>query len=168
LVEGPQKATINNFCRELQIENIIIRPFTSQENLCKYYALASALVLPSRYGETWGLVVNEAMASGLPVIVSDQCGCATSLVKDGKNGFLFSPDSTSELTATLLSFMTLAVDDRLAMGKRSQDIINEWSLDRFSQAAWRAIQHGLEYPQKLKLVPDSLIINLWKGRYRPT
>ena len=57
----------------------------TSEELCLYYGLASALVMPSDT-ETWGLVVNEAMASGLPVIVSKGCGCATSLVQDGKNG----------------------------------------------------------------------------------
>lgn len=166
--DGPEKNEILNFCKRRQIDNFIIRPFVNQEELSKYYALSSALVLPSKFGETWGLVVNEALASGLPVIVSDQCGCAASLVEDGKNGFLFSPDSTSELTVALQDFMTLTVDDRLAMGKRSQEIISEWSLDRFSQTAWRAIQQGLKYPKKAKLFPDSIIINCWKGRYRPT
>ena len=53
--------------------------FLNQTEVSKAYAAADVLVLPSDYGETWGLVVNEAMASGLPCIISDRCGCAEEL-----------------------------------------------------------------------------------------
>ena len=144
-----------------------MRPFVSQEELCKYYALASAVVLPSSFGETWGLVVNEAMAAGLPVLVSDQCGCADSLVEHGKNGYLFSPKNKSALIEVLQRFMNKDSDERIAMGKRSIEIISEWSLDRFSQAAWQAIEHAQKNPVRKKSFIDSLIIANWKGRYRP-
>ena len=72
-------------------------------------ALGNALVLASR-SETWGLVVNEAMVCGLPVIVSDRCGCAKDLIQDGANGFTFNPDQPAELTHHLLQFMDGSVD----------------------------------------------------------
>lgn len=53
--------------------------FLNQTEISEAYVAADCLVLPSDYGETWGLVVNEAMASGLPCIVSDHCGCAEDL-----------------------------------------------------------------------------------------
>jgi glycosyltransferase involved in cell wall biosynthesis len=53
-------------------------------------ALSDVLVLPS-YSEPWGLVVNEAMACGMPVIVSEKCGCAPDLVQNGKNGISINP-----------------------------------------------------------------------------
>ena len=53
--------------------------FLNQTEISKAYVAAEVLVLPSDYHETWGLVVNEAMASGLPCIVSDLCGCAEDL-----------------------------------------------------------------------------------------
>jgi glycosyltransferase involved in cell wall biosynthesis len=53
--------------------------FLNQAEISKAYVAADCLVLPSDYGETWGLVVNEAMASGLPCIISDHCGCAEDL-----------------------------------------------------------------------------------------
>jgi glycosyltransferase involved in cell wall biosynthesis len=53
--------------------------FLNQTQVSKAYVAADVLVLPSDYGETWGLVVNEAMASGLPCIISDRCGCASDL-----------------------------------------------------------------------------------------
>jgi glycosyltransferase involved in cell wall biosynthesis len=125
-------------------------------------------VLPSKYGETWGLVVNEAMASGLPVLVSDQCGCAAELVEDGVNGFVFDPENNLSLSYTLQKFLSLADEARNAMGKRSEAIIRNWSLDRFSQAAYNAITHCVNHPKPPPNFFDSMIIKLWKGRYRPT
>jgi glycosyltransferase involved in cell wall biosynthesis len=58
--------------------------FLNQTEISKAYVAADVLVLPSDYSETWGLVVNEAMASGLPCIISDRCGCAPDL--GGVNG----------------------------------------------------------------------------------
>ncbi|RYC70630.1 MULTISPECIES: glycosyltransferase family 4 protein [Spirosoma] len=72
-------------------------------------AISDVLVLPS-LSEPWGLVVNEAMACGLPVIVSNRCGCAPDLVRHGENGFVFDPDQPDELTRHLLSFMNGTVD----------------------------------------------------------
>ena len=164
--EGPDKSKIKTFCKSRPLADVIMRPFASQEELCKYYALASAVVLPSSF-ETWGLVVNEAMAAVLPVLVSDQCGCADSLVEHGKNGYLFSPNNKSALIEVLQRFMNKDSDERIAMGKRSIEIISEWSLDRFSQAAWQAIEHAQKNPVRKKSFIDSLIIANWKGRYRP-
>jgi glycosyltransferase involved in cell wall biosynthesis len=63
--------------------------FLNQSQMREAYARADALVLPSDDGETWGLVVNEAMASGLPAIVSDQVGCHADLVEPGVTGDVF-------------------------------------------------------------------------------
>jgi glycosyltransferase involved in cell wall biosynthesis len=60
--------------------------FLNQSQIPEAYAAADALVLPSDYGETWGLVVNEGMISGLPAIVSERVGCAHDLVRDGETG----------------------------------------------------------------------------------
>jgi glycosyltransferase involved in cell wall biosynthesis len=63
--------------------------FLNQGEIAKAYVAADALVLPSDYGETWGLVVNEAMACGLPAIVSDRVGCGPDLVVPGVTGQVF-------------------------------------------------------------------------------
>jgi glycosyltransferase involved in cell wall biosynthesis len=54
--------------------------FLNQLEISRAYVAADCLVLPSDAGETWGLVVNEALASGLPCVASDACGCAEDLV----------------------------------------------------------------------------------------
>jgi glycosyltransferase involved in cell wall biosynthesis len=63
--------------------------FFNQGRMAAAYAASDALVLPSTGGETWGLVVNEAMAAGVPGIVSDQAGCAPDLIVEGRTGFSF-------------------------------------------------------------------------------
>ncbi len=64
--------------------------FAQREDLAGLYALAEALVLPT-HSDPWGLVVNEAMACGLPIIVSSVAGCAADLVEDGWNGYVVPP-----------------------------------------------------------------------------
>ena len=63
--------------------------FLNQSEIPLAYAAADALVLPSDAGETWGLVVNEAMACGRPAIVSDRVGCREDLVLEGETGLSF-------------------------------------------------------------------------------
>lgn len=103
-----------------------------------FYALAECFVLPSLW-EEWGLVVNEAMACGLPVVVSQTAGCAEDLVKDGENGFQFDPTRPEELTDALA---TLALDPALRerMGAESRQIISRWGCGNFARNALAAIR----------------------------
>ena len=75
--------------------------FLNQTEMPRAYAASDALVLPSDGGETWGLVVNEAMASGLPAVVSDQVGCGPDLVLPAKTGETFPCGAVSELARTV-------------------------------------------------------------------
>lgn len=75
--------------------------FLNQTEISKAYVAADCLVLPSDHGETWGLVVNEAMASGLPCIVSDACGCSEDLVAPLNERFRFPLGDVEALSAAL-------------------------------------------------------------------
>ncbi len=88
---------------QAQIPDVAFVAGQSWDTVPAYLALADVLVLPS-YSEPWGLVVNEAMACGLPVVVSDRCGCADDLVQG--NGYVFNPYQPAQLTNALLPFMT--------------------------------------------------------------
>src|SRR5262249_44777058 len=77
--------------------------FQNQTELPACYAVADVLVLPSDGGETWGLVANEAMACGLPVIVSDAAGCAPDLIEEGKTGFTFPLGNLQQLAERISS-----------------------------------------------------------------
>lgn len=167
--DGPERSTLAQRATDAGIaDRVLFRGFASQETLARIYALAGALVLPSRYGETWGLVVNEAMACSLPVLVSGQCGCAATLVRSGENGWTFDPDDTAGLSALLARIAAMSDADRRLMGGRSKQIIGDWGLQRFCEGAWDAIQFALANPLPPPPLLDRLLMSLWKGRYRPT
>jgi glycosyltransferase involved in cell wall biosynthesis len=110
--------------------------FQPYASLPEWYARAGCLILPSA-SEPWGLVVNEAMACSLPVIVSDRCGCADDLVEDGRNGYIFPASSSTALASRMIWFDRLDERDRKAMGHRSQELIRHFSLDRWAEAVLR-------------------------------
>ncbi len=103
--------------------------FKSQKEVCKYYDLADVFVLPSQH-EPWGLVVNEAMNAGLPIIATQEVGAAHDLVEEGENGFLYGRGDITALADRLL-YLLENPRQRERMGKASRDRIEDWS---FSEA----------------------------------
>jgi glycosyltransferase involved in cell wall biosynthesis len=89
--------------------------FQNQSALPACYAAVDALVLPSDGSETWGLVVNEAMACGVPAIVSDAVGCVDDLVRDGESGFAYPCGNVPALARRMQDFVTLTADRRQAL-----------------------------------------------------
>lgn len=142
LGDGPERPRLEATIRTYRIGGVTLAGFRQIDELPAYYGLASVFVHPPRV-EQWGLVVNEAMAAGLPVLVSARAGCADDLVRDGDNGFRFDPEQPEEL-ARLLRRVVATDTDRTAMGRRSQEIIAAWSLERFAEELWRAVQKGRE------------------------
>jgi len=128
---GPMEESLKISVRQNGLDDCIrFHGFQPYDAMPAWYARAACLILPSS-SEPWGLVVNEAMASGLPVIVSDRCGCADDLVEDGGNGYIFSADNSDSLVKRMTNFDTLSEAGREAMGRRSLEIIA-----RFSPATW--------------------------------
>ena len=108
--------------------------FQNQAMMPALYRMANIFVLPSRGpGETWGLAVNEAMACGLPVVVSDKCGCAPDLVKEGLNGYIFRSMDRDALKARLRE-MIAKRKEWAKMGTKSREIIQEYSLERLAES----------------------------------
>lgn len=98
-----------------KLTNVHLVGFKNQSELPTLYAAADVLVLPSEY-ETWGLVVNEAMACGLPCIVSDACGAAADMILEGKTGFTY-PMGDVQRLAELMMFMADNKEQRREMGR---------------------------------------------------
>ncbi len=136
--------------------------YQSYEELPVYYGLANAFVLAS-VSEPWGLVVNEAMAAGLPVLVSDRCGCAADLVKPGRNGFTFDPYDTDQLS-TLMARMASDECDRAAMSVASREIIAQWDLKQFALGLRRAAFMALAAPRKRASLLDRALLRFLSAR----
>jgi glycosyltransferase involved in cell wall biosynthesis len=99
--------------------------FLNQREILEAYVAADALVLPSDGGETWGLVVNEAMVCGRPCFVSDQVGCAPDLITEGATGVTFPCGDINRLAALLKQY----ADRRLltVMGEQARNKIDSYS-----------------------------------------
>lgn len=133
LGDGPLRQDIERLRQETGLEKVVHLPgFKQYDELPVYYGLAEAFVHASTT-EQWGLVVNEAMAAGLPVIVSERVGCAVDLVRHGENGFIFDPYNAHALGHRLFKIAHGGVD-RGMMASTSRSIIREWGLPRFAQA----------------------------------
>jgi glycosyltransferase involved in cell wall biosynthesis len=109
-----------------KLTNVHLVGFKNQTELPVCYAAADVFILPSEY-ETWGLVLNEAMACGLPCIASESCGAAADMILEGKTGFTYPMGDVARL-AELMKFMTENKEDRLAMGRYSATYIQNFSL----------------------------------------
>lgn len=95
--------------------NYTFAGFLNQSEISDAYMVADCLVLPSDFGETWGLVANEAMASGLPVIVSDRVGCANDLVLEGSTGAVV-PFNDADALASVLVRWNQEKERRMQLG----------------------------------------------------
>jgi glycosyltransferase involved in cell wall biosynthesis len=114
--------------------------FLNQSEISRAYVAADCLVLPSDYGETWGLVVNEAMIHGLPAIVSDRVGCGPDLVIEGETGRIFPFGEVDALARALLS---MSADDaaRAAMGSRARAHVASYSAERAVDGTLEAVAY---------------------------
>lgn len=162
--DGPLRDSLHQARAASGCENTIhLAGFRQYDELPLYYRAASCLILPS-ISETWGLVVNEAMASGLPVIVSNRCGCAQDLVQEGVNGFTFDPFNVEALAQLMLRMSGMEAGEREKMGGESRRIIADWGPERFAGGLKAAVDKALEVgPRPIGLV-DRLV--LWAAMRR--
>jgi glycosyltransferase involved in cell wall biosynthesis len=112
--------------------------FVQRDGLPEFYALADAFIFPTR-SDPWGLVVNEAMSCGLPVILTNVAGCAQDLVQDGWNGFVVPPAAPSQLAAAM---SRVATDSgwRMEMGSRSRKRIDANSPKAWAEGVVKAVE----------------------------
>jgi glycosyltransferase involved in cell wall biosynthesis len=159
LGDGQLRPDLEKLRSELGLEDCVQMPgFKQYEELPEYYAAAGAFIHASTT-EQWGLVVNEAMASGLPVLVSNRCGCARDLVRDGENGWTFDP-SDEEQMADLMLRISSDEKRRKEMSARSQEIITEWGPERFASGVKAAVEAALSAPKKTAGLLDRFILKV--------
>jgi glycosyltransferase involved in cell wall biosynthesis len=124
--DGPLRADVDAYCGTHDTGCTTIG-FLNQLEIASAYAAADALVLASDGGETWGLVVNEAMACGVPAIVSDAAGCAPDLVDEGRTGFTFPIGDVAALSDRMLALAASGADGRAVLGRRAHERIAAFS-----------------------------------------
>jgi glycosyltransferase involved in cell wall biosynthesis len=123
--DGHSRSELEFAAKKVQPGTVCFPGFVHREDLAGFYAFAETLVLPT-HSDPWGLVVNEAMACELPIIVTSVAGCAADLVQDGGNGFIVPPRDPGTLSRAML---TLVRDPQLRkqMSARSVEKIRSFS-----------------------------------------
>jgi glycosyltransferase involved in cell wall biosynthesis len=122
---GEREADLRVLVQTLALNNVTFPGFVNQSVLPRAYAAGDIFVLPSD-NEPWGLAVNEAMCAGLPIVLSEEIGCAVDLVRDGVNGKTF-PAGDVQVLANALQPLVRDPEVRRRMGAASLKIISHWS-----------------------------------------
>jgi len=133
---GEGEERYRKFCKEQNIKNVFFEGFVHQEGLPAYYAAGDVFVLPT-HSETWGLVLNEAMASRLPVVCSDVAGAACDLIKNAENGYTYEKGNIAELTEALSKTLN---SNKESFGANSYKIIQDFSPEKCALSFLRAIK----------------------------
>jgi glycosyltransferase involved in cell wall biosynthesis len=135
---GPEEGKLKDFCKEKDLNNIFFEGFQQQEILPKYYALSDVFILPS-FEEVWGLVINEALASGLYVLSSKYAGASYDLIEEGWNGEIFDPDNVEEIVELIERIKENIEDIKERQNDISQYVCREFSIEKSAQEFIKAI-----------------------------
>jgi 1,2-diacylglycerol 3-alpha-glucosyltransferase len=157
LGDGELRPALAQLTSSLGLDGSVRMPgFASYADLPAWYALSQCFIHASTT-EQWGLVVNEAMASGAPVLVSNRCGCCSDLVREGRNGYSFDPFDAGALAGLMRRYQ--CEDGALGgMAAAGSSLIREWGPPRFArnlslaaEAALGTSPHGVSLPERALL-----------------
>lgn len=138
---GEMESELKALTDSLNLKDIVFGGFINQSELPRVFAACDVFVLPAE-NEPWGLVVNEVMCAGKPVIVSSEVGCVPDLVKDGVNGYLIKPRDVDSLVIALRQVLC---DESLRrrMGDASLSIINHWGYEECRRGIQTALHQSV-------------------------
>ena len=123
--DGPLRKELEDYVKNHSVSGVEFFGFRPKEALFHFYNVADVLVMPSKR-ETWGIVVNEAMCFGLPIIASDKIGVAVDLVKHEQNGLIFPTENSQALARAIETMMSLPPKDLARLGRASKAMIEHW------------------------------------------
>ncbi|TDB64672.1 glycosyltransferase family 4 protein [Arundinibacter roseus] len=129
--DGPDRKPMEDFAKANSLSKVKFTGAVGWQEVPEWLAKADVLILPS-HSEPWGLVVNEAMICGMPVLVSKNCGCAEDLVQHGQNGFLFDPADQQALVQAMLFYQKYP-EKIESHGLQSMDIIAGFSPEKVAK-----------------------------------
>ena len=129
IVGGEATEAYKKMKEDLGLTNVHFLGFQKKDVLAKFYKAADLFVLPTRE-DIWGLVINEAMAYGLPVITTDRCVAGLELVEEGVNGYIVPVEDENALAQKMEAALA---SDMEAMGKASLEKIRPYTLENMAK-----------------------------------
>ena len=146
------------------LKTIVFLGAVNNSDIPTYFYNSSAFVLPS-LSESWGLVVNEAMASGLPLLISNKINAANTLLKEDVNGYGFEPSNVKCIAEKIIKFIDLDIEDKRKMSQNSTKIINTMDYENMGKELVSALGRAEKMENKKPGKLASVLINIWHGRY---
>ncbi len=134
---GPERTRLASLAAELGVR-LVLMPDTPWERIVERYVVADVFALLSRH-EPWGVVVNEAAACGLPLVLSDRVGAAFDLLEDGRNGVLV-PVNDAAAAGEAIRGLAADPERRRAMGAASREIVGDWGYEPSIERLMRVVR----------------------------
>ena len=140
--DGPERSNLEQLILDLNLSSkVTIRGLLQPDELIEEYQKHAVFILPS-LSEPWGLVVNEAIASDLPVIVSSNCGVAE-VFQDGKNGIVFNPNDKNRLVQSMLNLYN-SPELRASLAKEAKKVLDELNPEKYAEKSVLHFQNMLQ------------------------
>lgn len=139
---GYQEEELKGLCRKERIKDVYFAGHIDIDDIPKFYGIADLFVLPSTE-EVWGLVINEAMACGLPIITTDKVGASADLVKEGVNGYIIEEKNIAQLYEAMKKIV-LNPSLQKKMGEQSRKVIENFGIDNEVSGFTSAIKYVIE------------------------
>jgi glycosyltransferase involved in cell wall biosynthesis len=161
---GPLLDHLVKLKSDLQLKRVDFDGMISNQDIPMYLFKSDAFVLAS-FAESWGLVVNEAMAAGLPVLLSKKINASTHLLKEGENGYFFDPYNVDEMAQKILKFINLDIPAKKAMSAKSLAKIHTMDYENMGNELLTVLSKmALQKPKKATFI-GSVFMRIWKGSY---
>lgn len=165
--QGPDYEALTELAIADNLQHVEFKGTIDNSELPEYYHNADAFILPSLY-ESWGLVVNEAMAAGLPVLLSKKINAYHSLLREGINGFGFDPLNINDMADAIMNYINLDDGAKEMMSQKSLQIINSMNYDNMGLQLLNAVNKLIAKKHHSTGLLAKIIINSWNGKYDTT
>jgi glycosyltransferase involved in cell wall biosynthesis len=164
---GPLHENLIDLTTELKLQRVEFLGIVPNAEIPACLFNADAFVLAS-FAESWGLVVNEAMAAGLPLLLSKKINAAVPLLKEGVNGFNFDPHNTDQIADKILRFINLDQPAKKAMSDKSLQIIDTMNYENMGVELLNVLNKMATHKFQKATFPGSFFIKYWSGGYNTT
>ena len=162
--DGPEFVELNELALNMSLKRVDFLGAVNNNEIPGYFYNSSAFILAS-LSESWGLVVNEAMASGLPILLSNKINASEALLIEGENGYGFDPVNVKNIAEKIMAFLNLDSIAKKSMTNSSLKIVSHMSYENMGEELHNALikisKIGVTKPAPLA----SILINIWDGRY---
>lgn len=138
LGSGEEKNELEKLCHHHAVQ-AVFPGFIDENELYKYYFISNVLVLPSK-DEPWGLVVNEALASEVPVVLSNDVGASLDLVLEDVNGYVFEVGDVKDLASKIDKALSLPKD---GIQRFSKELVKKWNIENSAEMLSRVVNYSL-------------------------